>query len=711
MYELMRSEDTIFEDLAYLCVSKGFIHAIATICFRDTVIGFSDELKTEDMASRSHPSCLIRTEITTLIGLMMKAPIDYSLPDPYVLSQYIEKAEALLDELHQTMLPPSFLHLGVDRDTTSADDGYTFGNFLREAIFYSGESAYPFQYRDLAPRKYLSDSDWLLANKGISLEVAQETCRCIADILNERLFQTLSYLKNRPIEQWTMLPGFVFSCDELASITDKPISEVRAFVEALTLPENEANNQFRTLSAFNAAYAYPVIRKDVDEFVLFQYYGLTEAFYETPFYWMCTDTKYRDTALRHRGEFAEDIAAERLAAVFGTNRVFRNVELKKKKGEALGEIDVLVLFGNRAIVLQAKSKKLTIEARKGNDKLLREDFRKAVQDAVDQSFSCASHLSDATVQLFSKDGCAIPISGTPRTVYPMTIVADHYPALAFQARHLLSVNSTESILAPLVTDVFAIDAITEMLRSPLRFLSYLDFRARFGNKLMATHEHMLLSYHLKNNLWVEDNVDMLQIADDISVDLDIAMAVRRDGVPGRPTPDGILTRLEGTPFSKIIREIEDKADAVAIDLGLMFLELGENTLQEINNSIHRMLRQVTVDGRFHNMSISIGGRSTGLTIYCGRSDSIGVDAILQQHCAVKKYEQRESSWFGLALDGRGSVLLAVELLGKWRHDPELENLTRRWMPSKRTGRRLRIGRNDPCFCGSGKKFKYCCMRS
>ena len=75
--------------------------------------------------------------------------------------------------------------------------------------------------------------------------------------------------------------------------------------------------------------------------------------------------------------------------MFGTDRVFQNVEILKSTGQILGEIDVLVIFGNRVIVLQAKSKKLTLEARKGNDRQLQEDFKKAVQDAVDQSFKCA----------------------------------------------------------------------------------------------------------------------------------------------------------------------------------------------------------------------------------------------------------------------------------------------------------------------------------
>jgi len=32
-------------------------------------------------------------------------------------------------------------------------------------------------------------------------------------------------------------------------------------------------------------------------------------------------------------------------------------------------------------------------------------------------------------------------------------------------------------------------------------------------------------------------------------------------------------------------------------------------------------------------------------------------------------------------------------------------------PTKQQLRRKRVGRNDPCPCGSGKKFKKCCLGS
>ena len=87
---LMRSEQEIFDDLAVLCSPQGFIHAVAFICFRDTIVSYSDELKAEDMAQLFLKSRLLRTEVTTLTGLMMRSPIDFILPTPEAISGYIE---------------------------------------------------------------------------------------------------------------------------------------------------------------------------------------------------------------------------------------------------------------------------------------------------------------------------------------------------------------------------------------------------------------------------------------------------------------------------------------------------------------------------------------------------------------------------------------------------------------------------------------------
>ena len=703
----MRSEQAVFDDLASLCASPGYIHALAYFCFRDNAISYDDEITAEDTAFMFSDSRLIRTEITTLIGLMMRAPLDFTMPPPQILSEYIEQTESLSEELHAAIGASIIASILADPPDPSLLGS---GETLREAIYYSAESAYPFQYRDLAPRKYSQDAAWLMRNKGIDLIVAREMCSGIAELIDDQLAKTLHGLIEQPPADWTVLPAFTFSCHALANHIERPVESVRAVLEAFAMPSNERNDTFTSVHDFNGAYAYPLIRKDPDEFIQLQPYGISEAIYETPFYWMLSDDAYAPIAQRHRGRFTEEFSADRLARVFGSHRVFQNVEIKKSKGITLGEIDVLVIFGNRAIVVQAKSKKLTLAARKGIDLHLRNDFKAAVQDAVDQALDCAGYLGDPTVTLRCKDGRAVPLTNTPVGVFPISVVADHYPALTFQARHFLQVNVSEPILPPLVIDVFGLDAMTEMLESPLRLLSYLSLRGEFGDQLIGSHEHTFLSYHLKRNLWVTDDTDMLGLEDNMSADLDLAMAVRRDRMPGVRTPDGILTRSEGTRFAGIIRAIEDEPHAVAIDLGLMLLTLSEETVRKINRLTDQVLQRTAADGRLHDVSFGIATGSCGLTIHCSRLAHRVAEMRLMEHCKMRKYAQKADSWFGIALMPDGSLRFAGKLVGEWQFDRDMERLLVDWRARElKTDGRGKVGRNQPCPCGSGRKYKRCCL--
>ena len=183
----MRSEQTIFDDLANLCSSPGYVHAVAYLCFRDNMIRYSGEMKPEDIQPLFSKTRLIRTETSTLIGLLVKRDIDYSLPGPDVMQQYITRTEALFEEMHQSMSTPFWANLDARRAAEVKDSNpFKIGAALREPIFYCGESAHSFQYRDLSPRKYARDDAWLRANKGFSIQDAREVVHAAGRIQNEK---------------------------------------------------------------------------------------------------------------------------------------------------------------------------------------------------------------------------------------------------------------------------------------------------------------------------------------------------------------------------------------------------------------------------------------------------------------------------------------------------------------------------------------------
>jgi hypothetical protein len=713
----MRKEQEIFDDLAKLCTTSGYVHAIAHFSFRDNIVSYVGEMKPEDMQHLFSDTRLIRTELSTLKGLLIKQEIDYALPSPAVMQEYLAKTEALLGELHHAMSEPMWAGLDPKKVSAEGFNPFTSGTVLREPIFYGGESAYSFQYRDLAAPKYASDDEWLKTHKGFSIGIARDVVHAVARVQGDKLTATRNALKEALADVETVFPAFLFTTDEVARESGINRDAVQRVLTAFALPAGERNEGFNELHDFNVANALPLLPVDDGEFVLFHIYSLVEALYEAPFYWMCADTAYVTTAMRHRGRFTEDFSRERLDQVFGKDKVYSNLDIFEAKGRKVGEIDVLVIFGNRAIVLQAKSKRLTLEARRGNNAQIRDDFKKSIQDSYDQGYACATMLLDPKYRLINSASEQISIPHVLTEVYIICVVADHYPALAFQARQFLRSATTDVIQPPFIMDVFALDAITEMLQSPLRLLNYVSQRTKYVDKLLAHHEMTILSYHLKKNLWLDDEFDQVMLHDDISIDLNIAMAVRRDGVAGERTPAGILTRFSSTSLGRIVEQIEERPDPATIDLGLMLLTLGENTVVEVSKGIDAIADQARKDRKSHDFTVGIGSGGTGLTIHCN-DDPVAVSGPrLQGHCHKRKYTQKADTWFGLCILPDQRLRFGLNLNYKWEQSAEMDALTNGMKGARKIPELLppapakrKVGRNDPCPCGSGLKYKKCCLK-
>lgn len=698
------TEQAIFDELGELCVLPGYIHALAFICFHNNVIGISDELSGQDLLQMHSPDRLIRTELMTLIGLMVKRPIDFTLPDPPTMQQYVERTDRLLKVLHRAIGSPFLDQITPEKLKEPDFNPFACGSALREPIFYSGEAAYAFQLRDLALPKYAADNEWLREQKGFSINDAYGVVQSFTQVQNRKLTELPTALRQKPPAGWSVLEGFSVAANEIVGESGLNLRVVQRVLSAFALGGGNTNDGFRSLHDFNACTAAPLIERTPGNFILFSYHALTQSLYESPFYWMIDDPQYKETASLNRGNFAEQFVRERMARVFGDKNVFQGVKVFESKGKERTDIDVLALFGNRAIVVQAKSKKLTLEARKGNDGQIRSDFKKAVQEAYDQGYEASTALLDPTFQYRESTGQNLQFR-IPTEVFIITVLSESYPALAFQARQFLRYESNHTIAPPIVTDIFAIDAMTEMLESPLWFVDYLRRRSAYSEKLHVPDELTALSLHLKQNLWLEDQYDFVQLTDDISCDLDAAMTVRRDGMPGKRTPEGILTRFVGLTIMEILEEIEAKPQPETLEFAFTVLSCDEETVKKLSGGIDEACKRFRNDGRSHNFTMSLRSAPvTGVIVHCSRERVDEAWRDLRSHCERRKYFHRADKWYGICVDpGSKKLRFGIGLEFPWKHDEAMERRT----TALRNEEIPKVGRNDPCPCGSGKKYKKC----
>ena len=219
----MRHESEIFTDLERLCRSPGFAHAVAFFCLRDNLILYQGEMTPDDMDHMYTLTRLVRTEISTLIGLMAKGEIDFESPGLATVQSYVSLTESLLNELHHALGASLF----KEGDT---------GEALREPIFYGGESAYSFQYRDFSVPRYEKDIDWLKQNKGFSIEQARAILIAIGKVQDEKLAVNVPAMLARPELVHTLLQGFSLEIGELVSASGLDTPTVEAVVRAFSFP-------------------------------------------------------------------------------------------------------------------------------------------------------------------------------------------------------------------------------------------------------------------------------------------------------------------------------------------------------------------------------------------------------------------------------------------------------------------------------------------
>ncbi|PLR36741.1 zinc chelation protein SecC [Chimaeribacter californicus] len=695
---MQKTEAEVFSELESLCTSHGFIHVLALLSCINNITTYEEELGSEDMQHLYEKERLIRTEISTVAGLLLKYEINIDHPGEDVLPQLCEDVNASLALLHRAMY-------------SAEKDGDYDNAMIKESIFYAAESAYDFQYLDMAEEKYSLDDSWFLENMGFTCVDMVSVGRCIEFIMGRKINDFLR--RGQGILNDQVLNAYELPIDQIATETGINDVKVRTIVDLFS--SNELSNvNFQGMSDFNVFNARPIIRAG-KKYYCFSAYSLAQAIYETPFFWMNDDKKYRPISAQHRGQFVEDYVYRKMAPIFGAENVFKNVYIVNGNNETLGEIDVLVSFSDSVIIYQAKSKKLTIEARKGNGNAIQKDFQSAIQDAYDQGFSCAQ-LIVSGASLADQNFNRFNLSSSVSRCYIVPIISENYPSLSFQVRQYLNTTITNEIYPPFIMDVFLLDVLTEFLNTPLYFLSYIDRRSTYNMRIFSSHELTIFSLHLKQNLWMDNECDMFMLHDDICADLDIAMLARRRGITGKRTPDGILTFHQDGFIRKIIKSLESENHKLAIELGLLLLSLDGDTIEGINQIAKKTIFFSSIDKKHHDLSTVVG--DTGFTVHCNYYNKDVAEKQLHEHCIKRKYITKCKKWIGIHVSPKTyDVNYGVMLDFEWGYSAEIESII---TPSRLQNTLVNIGgvmtqakrpgRNDPCFCGSGKKYKKCCLR-
>ncbi|QEY25173.1 hypothetical protein D0T92_00510 [Neisseria zalophi] len=739
----MLSEQEIFNQLSTLCSQKGFIHALVKLNFDNNYYRANKNGNfTSNQIVKSHinKEKVIRAELLTLLALVIKNnPYFFQdeKPIPEILEKNIQTIKELLNNLHNIFTQPivknmrekaNVMHTQQNFELFNESDVFLTEESIREAIFYGGDGVYSFQYQDLGCLKYLKDNDWFVKNKGFSIRVAFYVLEIIFDLHHIKIDYALTNKNEISLEDFILSKTEIINFLEKKSVNNFPIDELQSFIDAFCLKNIDDINNFRQIDDFNPLSAYPFINLSDDKFLIFDLFTISQALYETPFFWMLNDKQYKNIALKNRGDFTEDFTYKILCNVFGEKNVWKNVDLYSehdgiKSKNKSGEIDILVNVSGHALVFQAKAKKLTLESRKGNIAQISNDFSKAIQDAYDQAVNCSEIL--LTNQYTAKVNNEIIRLPKIEFCYPICILSEYFPALVMQVRLLLEEHNINNIAHALVLDVFLLDLMSKTLLTPLDFLHFISSFSKSRSIFLANTQIEILSSHLKANwLCLEEDVNLVYLDDSLSFNLDIYISKIRGKMLDEHDiniPSGWL-KFKDTYWWELFNFLSPLDSQKKLKLGLLMMQCSGELIENYNLGINQCIRSLNHNKTqiLSDFSLYIGDKS-GLTVYVTDHPITTNDLIkkINTHAILKKYHTHADLWFALILSKQGKVKYFDVLDFEWKYNQEIQNIYQNTLGKNNIFKTLtkgrvitkKIGRNEPCPCNSGKKYKHCCLKN
>jgi hypothetical protein len=138
----------------------------------------------------------------------------------------------------------------------------------------------------------------------------------------------------------------------------------------------------------------------------------------------------------------------------------------------------------------------------------------------------------------------------------------------------------------------------------------------------------------------------------------------------------------------------------------MLYEMSSDALDSLMDQIEKTKQKTLKDGKRHSFS-----SKAGISFVC-RPDERMLSQDMYSLGESKKYLLHANQWLSLgSIAGSPNIVDAAMFTKQpWKEDEDLANLASTLKPGvqQRSGRK--VGRNEPCKCGSGFKYKKCCGR-
>jgi hypothetical protein len=424
---------------------------------------------------------------------------------------------------------------------------------------------------------------------------------------------------------------------------------------------------------------------------------------------------------KHKSEWLEKKVAEYLSKMFPLNSIHKNLTYPDpEKGDgAIAEIDFVIEWGPFLVLIEAKAKQFRMESQLGDAGRLRTDIKANVEDAFEQARRALRYIGKNPTPKFieCKSGQELIInkSNVQRT-YLLTVSQHYLAGLATDLAALKNLELFKDGEYSVSLCLADLEIISEFCDGPDVFLHYIERRLATQKKhiYVCTDEIDFFGAYLDTRLRIEDRFfkkgerkpNWINLGP-WSKEFDDWMRYKRGHISKSP-----LIKLKvPDEIQQILVELrKNNNDDAAKWIAFALLDMSDNGLGMIAKAIQQLRTDKLSRGKFRRLVVQDGDTVISITASLDLPRSL-LHERTEERAIIEKYRRKalKSISFGIMVLDAKPFECATWVEGPWEQNKEMEKLIEAEPSFEPAPGQKLPGRKEPCICGSGKKFKKCCL--
>lgn len=422
---------------------------------------------------------------------------------------------------------------------------------------------------------------------------------------------------------------------------------------------------------------------------------------------------------RAKASWLEEKVFKNLSRLFPSKHIFQNLHYPDpdKDDGATAELDMAVHWGPFLILIENKAKQFRMESQLGDVGRLRTDVKANVEDAFEQARRALRYVNKAAKPEFieARTGRKLFLHKEDiRRIYLLTVSQHHLSGIANRLSMVEGLGLFQDKEYPLSICAADLDIISEFCPGSDVFLHYVEKRLEIQQSTIEilADEIDYFGAYLKTRLQPErlwergKKVDFVALSGFSEV-FDDWMKYKRGEIERSPT-----IKLEvPDEINEILNELRKRDDAGAPWIAFALLSMSDHSLGAIAQMVREIRAAKLTPGMFRRVTHQEGDTVISLIASLDLPPSMLRERTIFR-TGLEKYRRKALRSIGIGImvgDQSQPFYSAIWMEGPWEYDEAMEKALDHepgFVPAN--GEKL-PSRNAPCICGSGKKFKKCCL--